>query len=212
MPIIRSEYIQPGVELEIWEIEETEAFFLDLMNLSNEETKHLEVITGYRRVEWLAGRYLLKQNVREISNGICAIDDAGKPFLEDTDLQFSLSHSNGRVALLLSKKQVGVDIQRIQPKITRIAHKFISEAEWKSVTPDFEIEAMHILWGAKEALYKAYGKRQLEFIDHILIEPFDPTFVGKTTGRVEKEGYIEHYDIKYEIADAFALITAIQTD
>ncbi len=212
MPIIRSEYIQPGVELEIWEIEESEAFFLDKMHLSILEARHLEKITGYRRIEWLAGRYLLKENVKEVSSGRCEVDSAGKPFLVDSDLQFSLSHSNGRVALLLSDQQVGVDIQHMQKKITRIAHKFISEEEWKSVTPDFEIEAMHVLWGAKESLYKAYGKRQLEFIDHILIEPFTPTKVGTTTGRVEKEGYIENYEIAYEIGDAFALVTAIRSD
>ena len=42
----------------------------------------------------------------------------------------------------------------------------------KSLQPKTRMEHLSVYWGAKEALYKAYGRKKLEFKQHILVEPF----------------------------------------
>ena len=44
--------------------------------------------------------------------------------------------------------------------------------ELNSLHPDFQTEHAQVYWGAKEALYKVYGKQELIFKTQILVKPF----------------------------------------
>ena len=75
------------------------------------------------------------------------------------------------------------------------------------------IEHMHFYWGAKEALYKAYGRRELDFREHIFIEPFlleNPT--GAMQGSVIKGDFSAKYQLYFRTIQDFVLVYALESE
>ncbi|MBK6905486.1 MAG: 4'-phosphopantetheinyl transferase superfamily protein [Saprospirales bacterium] len=212
MGLLLHRHLAPEGELGIWKIEETESFFLDQLGLFPQEKKQIDEMKGHRRLEWLAGRYLLHyMSGREI-RGACLKDEFGKPYLEGSAFQISISHSHERVAILAAPFAVGVDVQILVDKIWRIAHKFMRPEESESLLPQTSLEHLHVYWGAKEALYKAYGRRELDFREHLYITPFafSPSG-GQTTGWIRKDGFIMELEVSYEIwEDTYVLVWAVE--
>ncbi len=210
MPLHFHKYIKPEGEVGIWKIKEPISFFLQNMELTDVEKDHVNKIRGHLKVEWLASRYLLHIMSGRTERGELLKDKYGKPFLKDSTYQISLSHSAELAAVAASPKIVGVDIQKIVPKIKRIANKFMRPEELKVLSTN-DIFHLHLFWGAKECLYKSYGKRKLDFRKHIHIEPFilrgeEGTFSGK----VMKGDFKEEYKITYQKIDDYLLVHSIQ--
>jgi phosphopantetheinyl transferase len=94
-----------------------------------------------------------------------------KPFLEGSDCHISISHSHDMLAILVSKEHsTGVDVELIREKVINIKHKFLNEQELSFAEND--IEKLTTLWAAKEAIFKAHGKKGVEFATNISIDPF----------------------------------------
>jgi len=209
LPLLFTKEIAEQTHIALWQIVEDEHFFIQKMTLTALETKRLEQIKGRRRLEWLAGRWLLHEMSGERERLICEADSYGKPHLVDSSLEMSLSHSNEVAAAILAPESVGIDVQKLVAKIERIAHKYMREPEFESLG-EYRIEHLHIYWGAKEALYKAYGRRELDFRQHIHIEPFDYQENGMTTGRVIKGDFEANYRIYFEKMGEYILVYAIE--
>ena len=58
-------------------------------------------------------------------------NEFGKPYIKDSNLYFSLSHSNGVIALAVSKEEIGLDIELIKDVKDNLAHKVMNEAEYR---------------------------------------------------------------------------------
>ena len=209
MPLLFTKEIAEQTHLALWKIVEGEHFFTEKMTLTETETERLAQIKGGRRLEWLAGRWLVHEMSGAVERLICEADSYGKPHLTNSPLEMSLSHSNDMAAAILAPQSVGIDIQKLVAKIERIAHKYMREAEFESLG-EHRIEHLHIYWGAKEALYKAYGRRKLDFRQHILIKPFDYQENGTTTGRVVKDDFEANYRIYFEKMNEYMLVYAIE--
>lgn len=214
MPLYLHENIPYCGELGIWEIIETEDFFQEQLHFTLREQKQLAEIKGqHRRLEWLSARHLLHAMSGRDLRGECIKDEYGKPHLERSPFQISMSHSHGLAAVIAAPAKVGVDIQKIVPKIDRIAHKFMGEEEMASLGEETRLEQLHIYWGAKEALYKAYGRRQLDFKKHIFIEPIEFESGGDVmTGKIIKDGFRADYNIWYRMVEGFVLVYAMQIE
>ncbi len=207
MPLVSHRYLQPEGELGLWQIGESEAFFLDRISLHPLEAAQLAEIKGHRRVEWLASRWLLHEMSGRQLRAACLKDEFGKPHLEGSFYDISLSHSHELVAVIAAPRLVGVDIQYLVTKIERIAYKFMRPEEAESLESSSRIEHLHVYWGAKECLYKAYGRRSLDFKTHILIEPFRYQQTGgRFSGRVLKDAYNESFELWYERLGDFILV------
>jgi len=104
-----------------------------------------------------------------------------KPFLAGENLHISISHSHDRLVILVNQNEsTGVDIELLRDKVRNIQHKFLNEEELTFANND--PEKLTVLWAAKEAIYKAYGLKEVEFKKNIFIEPYDEnenTFIGK---------------------------------
>jgi phosphopantetheinyl transferase (holo-ACP synthase) len=94
------------------------------------------------------------------------------------------------------------------PKIQRIAPKFMRNEESESLNSDNSLAHLHIFWGAKEALYKAYGKKKLDFKAHIFVEPFAYLPKGETIGKVKKEDFEANFNIYFEKIENYYLVFA----
>lgn len=212
MPIIYNHNDIFGSHVGIWRIEEELDYFRSSMYLYEHEREEIADLSSRKLLEWYASRFLLYKMTDDASRGACVKDEYGKPFIEGSDRYISLSHSNDWIAVASSKVAIGVDIQIIVDKITRIAHRIYSPEEIDSVEGDQYILGLHILWGAKESIYKAYGKRNLEFKKHIQIDSFVPGDEIETTGSLTLEDIHMSFIIKAYKIENFVLVYAMEVD
>lgn len=213
MPIHLHQHIEPEGELGIWQITESEAWFRDNLYLYPAELRQLAGIKGRRRVEWLAVRHLVHHMSGREERGAFVKDEHGKPHLENSHWQISISHSGELAAAIAGPTSVGVDIQRLVGNIERTAHRFMRDDEMACLDQDQRLEHIHLFWGAKECLYKAYGRRQLHFKDNLIIHPFVLNWdEGTFTGEVIKDGHHLCYRLHYRMIASFVLVYAVEVN
>ena len=197
------------IELAIWKITEDASYFHDKLIIHQSEESIIEGLSHRKLIEWLGSRYLLHLMSGRTKRAIFTKDIHGKPHLEDSNYHVSISHSIDLVAVVASKYLVGIDIQYFVPKIYRIKHKFVNENELASIPENKNLVALHVIWGAKESLYKAYGKRSLDFKKNILIRGLDLTKDhGEFYGKVIKEDYDKDFIIKFKLFEKFIIVYA----
>jgi phosphopantetheine--protein transferase-like protein len=175
VPIFFQQQINGTTRLGIWKIEETEEFFLSNVPLQQEVTH------PHKRLQHLAGRFLLQFLFPDFPYELIRIADTRKPYLPGEQYHFSISHCGDFAAAIVSSdKRVGIDIEMITSRIHRIAKKFLSEYERKYLDRDdqlflqkwglkerVETEFLTFIWSAKEAVFKWYGNGQVDFSEHI---------------------------------------------
>lgn len=132
---------------------------------------------NYRR-QWLASR-LLAQRLTHTDAEIIYTEN-GKPQLKGSEQDISISHTSTYCAISLDSKPTGIDIELIGDKVQRIASKFLNEKE-----REYAIDSItqHIIWGAKESIFKAWNKGGVDFRADILIHPFQPMEEGVLEGQ-----------------------------
>lgn len=214
MPLWEERKLFDRTELSIWKVDEPEEFFFERLQLADVEQQELERLRGRRRLEWLASRYLvhdLLSGESEWARIPLVKDEHGKPHLHGTPLHLSFSHSHEWAAVIVAEVPVGIDIQVFVPKIGRLAPKFMRQEESASLQPDTHLEHLHFYWCAKEALYKSYGRRELEWREHILVEPFDYQEITTSKGQVCKDGFCEESKLFFEKHQAFFLTYSVSS-
>ncbi len=152
----------------VWDVEEDVDFFLSNLSLEKNELVAIEKMPVHRQLEVLAGRYILTLFFEKGKHYRFYKDEYGKPFLADSEFNISISHSRNLVAVAYSPFNIGLDIQVLTQSLVKIKNKFLSEEE-KLFCGD-DIVKLGQFWTAKEAVYKAYGKKGLRFIEDIKIE------------------------------------------
>lgn len=201
-----------GVDLGIWFLAEPESYFTSKLTIHKNEKEIIENLSERKRLEWLSSRYLLHIMSGRTFRGRFTKDEHGKPHLEDSKYHVSISHSNNHICVIASPQVVGVDIQTYVSKIGRIQRKFVSDQEESMIDPDLANRSLHIIWGAKESLYKAYGKRGLDFIKHIAITELNPKSAsGHFKGVVSKEDYYQNFDLAYQAFNEYILVYATES-
>ncbi|NBC09895.1 MAG: 4'-phosphopantetheinyl transferase superfamily protein [Bacteroidetes bacterium] len=212
MALLLHEHIQPEGALGLWRIEEPEAWFLTQLDLAPSELQQLERLRGRRRAEWLAARQLVHQMSGRTERAIFWKDEYGKPHLRDSVYDISISHSHGLAAAIAAPKAVGIDIQKIVPKLERLAAKYMRPVEIESLAEGKDrLPQLHVFWGAKEALYKAYGRRALDFRKHIHISSFHyQQEGGAIAGCIEKDGLQLRFQLQYQCQEEHMLVYAME--
>jgi len=129
---------------------------------------------GNRRKQWLAYRILL-QNLWYEQPMEIVYDKFGKPHIMNSEhMNFSASHSGSYAAVITGLKcQVGIDIEKITPRLLQVKERFLSGIELNAFGPSYDLEKLGIYWCGKEALYKVYGKPEVDLRNDIFIHSFD---------------------------------------
>jgi len=153
----------------VWEIDEDLSFFLDKFKICDLEKQEISNFSEHRLFEWWSSRYLLYLLENEDKRSCVLKDGYGKPYLQNSSKNISISHSGKKIAAVISKEVIGIDIQNISPKVDFIKNKFLSARELESGE---ELELLNLMWTVKEAVYKAYGKKKLSFKESIVINGF----------------------------------------
>lgn len=187
------------VKLALWRIEEDTTFFEKLF------PPQTDILNEGKRLQWYATRHLVNE---VLGKPVEVLKDRnGKPYLPNNTPNISLTHTPQFAGVMLSEAhEVGIDLEPVNPKVERIAPKFLRADEIESINPEEKIERLILYWSAKEAMYKLHGRRQLEFKTQLLIEPFEMANSGKLTARIIADDYPTHpLEINYEFFEGHVL-------
>ena len=189
MPLYKTITPNSQTTVKIWKITES---YDDLMKTVNLKPKSLQRVLGMKsgihQCGFLSVRCLLAQfGYTDID---LHYDENGKPYLEDGK-HISITHSFNYSAVIVSEDEVGVDIEKQRPIITKIASKFVDyEFNYLDDTDDEYVKKLTIIWCTKESLYKLFATPGLSFKQHILVIPF-------TIEEAATVSWIDYNDIKY---------------
>ncbi|MFY0254239.1 4'-phosphopantetheinyl transferase family protein [Chitinophaga sp. 30R24] len=167
MPLIRTIQIDQDTKLGVWEIEESEDFFREKVNISP------AIHHPHKRLQHFAGRYLLVTLFPEFPIQKIMVTNSRKPVLECESYHFSISHCGNYAAAIVSTKgAVGIDIEEVKKKIDLVVHKFLSPEERLFIDNAHSLPHETVCWSAKEAIFKWYGLGSVDFKEHMRLHPF----------------------------------------
>ncbi len=184
--------------LALWLITESTEELEAAISLRAEEKKLYEsFVAESRRKQWLAYRLLIRDLLRPDDFPV-EYDETNKPYLAGSNYHISVSHSGDMAAVIISRKsRVGIDIEKIRPRVGKVKERFLSLPELDRIGNDSGFSRLTLAWSAKEAIYKLFGQRDLDFRENICLhlpdqpgEPFDGDIIldsGITRFRIENE-------------------------
>ena len=160
MPFFYQQNINETAHLAIWSIQEPASFFETDVQLA------VPIANEERRIQHLAVRLLFKLMMPAADLNQLVMADNGKPYLIGLPFHFSFSHCKGYAACAVDDKPIGIDIEIIHPRISKVAHKFLNDSE-KAMIADLEqkdqLNQLAFLWAAKESMYKKYEQLGIDF-------------------------------------------------
>lgn len=159
-------------DIAVWQLTESEDALLNLLGKSSIPSVYKNAA---RRLEFLSEKLLLK--------AVCGESDfehlpSGMPFLPNSDVRISFSHTKGYVALIASrKKMVGIDIEYPSERVGRVKERFLSRAELECF--GHHLPSVLLAWCAKEALYKVLDTPNLDFAKQLEVQGFETKTEGE---------------------------------
>ncbi len=160
-----------------------------------------------KQCEFLASRVLTQSLVKQFNQSYQGIykDEFGKPYLVNSALHISQSHSYPYVAVILdAEKNVGMDIEQKKETLFRVASRIFSDVELENAEND--LTKLCILWCAKEALIKLYGKKDLHLKEELAIDEFKLAETGFLSGSILKKHHEKLYSLQYLVQEDFVLV------
>jgi phosphopantetheinyl transferase len=203
MPLLKIESLGPEQAWGLWLINEAEP---DLSFLSF-ETCPDEVTHSQKRLEWLAGRALLRSLVEHLKLPYEGIkkDEFGKPFLKSHPHSISLSHSFPYVAAQIDRSHsVGIDVEQAKEKLRQVGPRVLTAEEVADANQD--LTKLCIYWCAKEALYKIHGRKNLMFTDHLRVQPFKLALAGTINGQIQLPPEKVNVKLGYRVTEEYVLV------
>ena len=171
----------------MWRLEEEVPQLLALCHEAGIPCDDLLEAPAKRQREKAAERLLL---CRAFGRPVMLLHDGqGAPFVEDHDVNISITHTMGLVAVALDDNMIiGLDAEPMdRQQVIRVRDKFLNFREKELIATD-DLAAHVIAWTAKEAVIKAERNSRLDWTDGIRLEPFVPqgeetTLVAHCGGR-----------------------------
>ena len=203
--LIRKQHTSEGALLGVWKTEESRDQLLQLLpeNFRAQAAEHIAIIRAEQRViEWLATRITLYQLLGEEKKILKK--ENGQPYLADNSFHISISHTRNYVAIILHPtRAVGIDVETISERIRRIAHRFISDDEHIDSSQEVVHQLLH--WSAKESLFKLMKESEIDFKQHLHIEPFTPQSAGVMRAKETKSRDEKSFVTEYEVFEDYVM-------
>jgi phosphopantetheinyl transferase len=206
MPVVRIREEANGVKLGVWQITESQDELTAAASEQGLDTSYCgQFKTPYRNAQCLAVRLLLAELLgkREVK---LFYDEFGKPHLQNGP-HVSISHSKKMVAVIVDPQaSTGIDIEFFSEKVKRIGSRFLHERELITIDAAHETAHLLLFWGGKEAMYKAYGKKELIFKEQLYIPAFRYAESGVFKGEVRLGQRHQCFTLKHEKIDNYTLV------
>jgi phosphopantetheinyl transferase len=208
MPIIHQQVINQNTQLGVWHITEPLDFFI------NNIVVQKNITHPQKQLQHAAGRFLLKLLQPSFPIADIQIATNSRPFLQNEAFHFSISHCGFYAAAIVSKsKAVGIDVEIQTPKLLKLQQKFLSQQEIEQfglrISNEANIVMLTILWSAKEALFKWWGKGEIDFKQHLYIHPFQLQQQGVIKGIFSAHAIQEQIKMQYYVFEKFVLVYTV---
>ena len=180
------------IDLFLWKLSDTVIELNNHIDLSLSSISKLDLIkSSSQRKQFLGVQNLLK--LHNVNNGSLFYDKNGKPHLSNNKF-ISISHSFEYCGVIVSDVKVGLDIEKLRPKILNISKKFISESDWNLIKLS-SVENVTKVWTIKEAVFKAFGHKAIDFKKNIIITSINKKF-NKASVSISNNQITENYNIE----------------
>lgn len=207
MPFFYQQNINESEHLAIWSITEPLSFFEEGM------TVDIHIQNEERKIQHLAVRLLLSLMMPEAKLKDIVMADNGKPYLKGVPFHFSFSHCKGYAACAVSDHfPIGIDIEIIHPRIAKVAHKFLNDAEKNMLSNLSEEDALKQLaffWAAKEAMYKKHEQLGIDFARDFNILALTNLDRGLVNAQINHKGIISAVQLDYHYGQDYICVTCI---
>ena len=139
-------------------------FAESLVSLNDSESDYVKFIQNSKRKKEVAVTlFIIKQLFG--NDTVLKHNENGKPFLKNSSIHISISHSGNLLCIAYSDKyEVGIDIQFWSNALYRTVDKYLSTNEQQQL----DINNKTVLlksWTAKEAAYKIFNIKNLSLKD-----------------------------------------------
>ena len=194
----------------VWQITETEEELKELSSTPSDEMEEISFIRSESlRKQRLAVRALLNTLFDE--KVYLSHHDNGKPYIENSVTNISITHTNEYVAVILDDNEdVGIDMESLSRDFSAVEKKALSEDEIEDLDEDKKNEQLAIYWCAKEAIYKRISAYGVDFAEQIEVERFRPRGEGELEATfIHKDGYEEEFDLEYMTFDNHVLVWVV---
>lgn len=205
MALVEIRELKPANYLGVWKIDESEEFFTENLWLDEEEKEFLSGINAPgRRLQWLSSRLLIRKIINPAGQILMEWDSFGKPIIINYDFEVSISHCTDMVAVIVGDAKSGIDIEKQDRKVDRIAKKFVREDEFAFVEEQIHTDYYITFWAAKETMFKFYGGGGIDFKEHMKVHQFKMSDKGQFDMEYLK-GEKEILRVNYEWIDGHIL-------
>ncbi len=194
----------------VWQITETEEELRAMGNVPTDEMEEISFIKSESlRKQRLAVRALLSALFED--KVYLSHHDNGKPYLENSVTNISITHTEKYVAVLLDDNEdVGIDMESLARDFSAVEQKALSDEEIEDLDEDKKHEQLAIYWCAKEAIFKRLSAYNVDFAEQIEIEHFRPRGEGELVATfIHKDGYEEDFDLSYMTFDNHVLVWVV---
>lgn len=169
MPIIEDFAPFPNTRILIWQITETIDILLSKIQLDNSSQQILDL----KKKEIHKKQFLAIRNILELMSSekyLVSYSELGKPYL-NSKKNISVTHSGSYAALIVSDKQVGIDLEEFGEKIKKIEKKFLDvELDYPI---DLSISNLLVYWNIKESIFKSLENKPMDFRKNIIVLPLE---------------------------------------
>ncbi len=192
----------------VWQITESEEELRRLTSIPSDELEEISYIRNESlRKQKLAVRALLDELFGE--KVYLSHHDNGKPYIENSSTNISITHTNKYVAVIINEgeEEVGIDCESLDRDFSAVEKKALSEDEIDDLDEDKRNEQLAIYWCAKEAVYKKMSQYNVDFAEQIEIEEFRVRGEGELEATfTQKDGYEEELNLQYITFDRHVLV------
>lgn len=210
MPLYKSIIIDTDTQLLIWKNTESLEELSRQVKLKDVCSLRLDGMKSELHKKGFLGVRMLMQEIGYTDFDLF-YDTDGKPHLKDGK-HISITHSYAFSAIIISNREIGIDMELQREKIITIANKFI-EPEFAYLDPlhlSLYMQKLMVIWGVKEAVYKMMSRSGLSFKQNIYVFPFE--LEEKTgTASVQFEEINETYPFFFEEVEDFILVYCLGT-
>ncbi len=136
----------------------------DEIHLNARKFKHSKKRAEYLVSQWIRRDVLLKYYNLELNPQSFCYSEKGRPYLENSAIDFNISHTDQYVLMAVSSQQmVGIDVQSVKEKtdVLSIAKHYFSPSEYtmlSTLSENVQKERFYQIWTLKEASLKLTGE------------------------------------------------------
>lgn len=211
MAIYFSRELEENALLAVWEITESEEELANICALPNAEKEELQITRSEpRRKERLAVRALL--NVLFQEKVYLGHHDNGQPFLQNSIVEVSISHTIRFAAVLTHPEHnVGIDIESLNRDFSVVEKKALSKREIADISSKNRNTHLAVYWSAKEAVYKRLSLSNVNFAEQIEIKKFNLKDSGtiEATFKYHDKQKESVFELQYELFDNHVMVWVV---